>query len=121
MKRVALVTSVAAAALALAALAHGAAAPAFKTHQYRCTDRNQSLYFLIYERDGKLDGGHFYVENMQVGVLTSEQAGTDVIKAGVVGNTANVAFQLRKSGSVMVANYQTSNRTEICKASYKYQ
>ncbi len=106
--------------LAVAAYA-AAARPVTKTHQYRCTDRNQSLYFLIYEQDGKLNGGHFYVENMQVGVLTAEQAGTDVIKAGVVGNTANVAFQLRKSGSVMVANYQTSNRTEICKASYKYQ
>jgi hypothetical protein len=106
---------------ALAVAAYAAARPVMKTHQYRCTDRNQSLYFLIYEQDGKLNGGHFYVDNMQVGVLTAEQAGTDVIKAGVVGNTANVAFQLRKSGSVMVANYQTSNRTEVCKASYKYQ
>ena len=90
-------------------------------HQYRCTDRNQSLYFLIYEKDGKLNGGHMYVENKQVAVLTAEQAGSDVIKAGVSGNTANVAFQLRKSGSVMVANYQTSDRVEVCKASYKYQ
>ncbi len=121
MRRI-LLSAIVLSAVAAAAVAYGVAArPATKTHQYRCTDRNQSLYFLIYERDGKLDGGHFYVENMQVGVLTSEQAGTDVIKAGVVGNTANVAFQLRKSGSVMVANYQTSNRTEVCKASYKYQ
>ena len=28
---------------------------------------------------------------------------------------------LGKGGTVMVANYQTSNRVEVCKASYKYQ
>lgn len=95
--------------------------PDQKAHMYRCTDRNQSLYFIVYEVDGKLDRGLMYVENMQVANMTVEQAGTDVIKAKVIGNAANVAFQLRKSGSVMVANYQTSNRTEVCKASYKFQ
>ena len=98
--------------------------PAQKTHQYRCTDRNQSLYFLVYEVDGKLDRGLMYVENMQVGVLAPENAGTNVIKATVVGNTAtNIAFQFHKSpGSVMVANYGTgASRVEVCKASYKYQ
>ena len=123
MKRVALVASVAAAALLLAALAYGAAAPAMKTHQFRCTDRNTSLYFVVYENNGNLSGGHMYVENMQVGVLAPENAGTGVIKAPVVGNTAtNIAFQLHKSGSVMVANYGNNpNRVEVCKASYKYQ
>ena len=112
-----------AAALLLTAVAAVAAtAPrAVHSHQYRCTDRNQSLYFIVYENNGQLNGGHMYVENMQTGVLNVEQAGTDVIKASVAGNTANVAFQLRKSGSVMVANYTNSNRTEVCKASYKYQ
>jgi len=97
--------------------------PATKTHQYRCTDRNQSLYFVVYETNGALSGGHMYVENMQVGVLKTEQAGTGVIKASVVGNTAtNIAFQLHKSGMVMVANYGPSpSRVEVCKASYKYQ
>jgi len=102
----------------------GASAPAMKTHQFRCTDRNTSLYFVVYENYGSLNGGHMYVENMQVGVLAPENAGTNVIKASVVGNTAtNIAFQLHKSpGSVMVANYGTSpNRVEVCKASYKYQ
>jgi hypothetical protein len=124
MKRVVLYTSVAAAALMLAALAYGAAAPQMKTHQFRCTDRNTSLYFVVYETGGNLNGGHMYVENMQVGVLAPENAGTNVIKASVVGNTAtNIAFQLHKSpGSVMVANYGTSpSRVEVCKASYKYQ
>lgn len=124
MKRAILIASVAAAALAVAVLAHGAAVPQTKTHQFRCTDRNTSLYFLVYERNGNLDGGHMYVENMQVGVLSAENAGTNVIKASVVGNTANnIAFQLHKSpGSVMVANYGNNpKRTEVCKASYKYQ
>ena len=123
MKRVALATSVVAAALALAALAYGAAAPAMKTHQFRCTDKNTSLYFVVYENNGSLSGGHMYVENMQVGVLNVENAGTNVIKASVAGNTAaNIAFQLHKSGSVMVANYGPNpNRVEVCKASYKYQ
>ena len=100
------------------------ASPAMKTHQFRCTDRNQSLYFVVYENNGSLSGGHMYVENMQVGVLEPEQAGTNVIKAKVTGNTAtNIAFQLHKSpGSVMVANYGSNpSRVEVCKASYKYQ
>ena len=124
MKRAILIASVAAAALTLAALAQGAASPQTKTHQFRCTDRNTSRYFLVYERGGNLDGGHMYVENMQVGVLTAENAGTNVIKASVVGNTANnIAFQLHKSpGSVMVANYGNNpKRVEVCKATYKYQ
>lgn len=124
MKRVILIASVAAvAALLVAAIAYGAASPQTKTHQFRCTDRNTSLYFIVYESGGKLNGGHMYVENMQVGVLTAENAGTGVIKASVVGNTAaNIAFQLHKSGSVMVANYGSSpGRVEVCKASYKYQ
>jgi hypothetical protein len=122
MKRVILIASVAA-ALLVAAIAYGAATPQMKTHQFRCTDRNTSLYFIVYESGGKLNGGHMYVENMQVGVLSPENAGTGVIKASVVGNTAaNIAFQLHKSGSVMVANYGSSpSRVEVCKASYKYQ
>lgn len=97
--------------------------PVTKTHVYRCTDRNLSLHFVIYETDGTLNGGHMYVENMQLGVLKAEQAGTGVIKASVVGNTAtNIAFQLHKSGMVMVANDSSNpNRVEVCKASYKYQ
>lgn len=124
MKRVALIAAVAAVALLLAALAYGAAAPQMKTHQFRCTDKNTSLYFVVYERGGNLAGGQMYVENMQVGVLAPENAGTGVIKAPVVGNTAtNIAFQLHKSpGSVMVANYGSDpKRVEVCKASYKYQ
>jgi hypothetical protein len=124
MKRVALIVSVGAAALLLAALAYGAAVPQMKSHQFRCTDQNTSLYFVVYERGGNLSGGHMYVENMQVGVLTPENAGTGVIKAAVAGNTAtNIAFQLHKSpGSVMVANYGANpKRVEVCKASYKYQ
>lgn len=106
---------------AVGAFGYAVAKPATKTHQYRCTDRNQSLYFLVYEVDGKLDRGLMYVENMQVANMTVEQAGTDVIQAKVNGNAANVAFQLRKSGSIMVANFQTKNRVEVCKCSYSYQ
>jgi len=95
--------------------------PVQKTHQYRCTDRNKSLYFLVYEVDGKLDRGLMYVENMQVANMTVEQAGTDVIEAKVNGDAADVAFQLFKSGKILVANYQTNTRTEVCKASYAYK
>src|ERR1044072_5545620 len=120
MKRFALTASVAATALLLAAPGYGAGAPQMKTHQSRCTDKNPSLYFVVYERGGSLTGGHMYVENMQVGVLAPENAGTGVIKAPVVGNTAtNIAFQLHKSGSVMVANYGNNpNRVAVCKPSY---
>ena len=122
MKKFTLAGAAAAAAVALAALAHGAAAPATMSHQYRCTDRNQSLTFIVYENDGKLTGiGHMYVEGMQTAVLNVTQDGADVLKAAVAGNTPSVAYQLRKSGSVMVANYAASSRAEVCKASYKYQ
>ena len=112
------------AALAITASAIGGATPpAMKTHPFRCTDRNQSMYFVVYENNGALSKGHMYVENMQVAVLEPENAGTNVIKAKVVGNTAtNIAFQLHKDGKVMVANYGSSpSRVEVCKASYKYQ
>lgn len=94
---------------------------ATKTHQFRCTDRNQSLYFLVYEVDGTLDRGLMYVENMQVANMTVEWAGTNFIKAKVNGNAANVAFLLGKDGNLMVANYTTSNRVPVCKASYAYK
>src|SRR5712692_7162158 len=81
--------------------------PVTKTHQFRCTDRNQSLYFLVYENDGTLDRGLLYVENMQSGNMTVEWAGTNFIKAKVNGNAANVAFLLGRDGNVMVANYTT--------------
>jgi hypothetical protein len=106
---------------ALGAIGYGVTKPATKTHQYRCTDRNQSLYFLVYEVDGKLDRGLMYVENMQVANMTVEQAGTDVIQAKVNGDSADVAFQLFKSGKIMVANFQTKNRVEVCKSSYAYK
>jgi hypothetical protein len=95
--------------------------PVQMTHQYRCTDRNQSLYFLVYEVDGKLDRGLMYVENMQVANMTVEQAGTDVIKAKVIGDAANVGFQLFKTGKILVANYQTNSRVEVCKCSYAFK
>ena len=95
-------------------------APVTKTHQFRCTDQNKSLYFLVYEIDGTLDRGLFYVENYQSGNMTVEWAGTNFIKAKMNGNAANVAFLLGKDGNVMVANYTTSTRVRVCKATYKY-
>jgi hypothetical protein len=94
--------------------------PVTKTYQFRCTDRNTSLYFLVYEIDGHLDRGLLYVENMQSANMTVEWAGTNFIKAKVNGNAANVAFLLGKDGNVMVANYTTSTRVPVCHASYAY-
>ncbi|MDT5059951.1 MAG: hypothetical protein QOH63_410 [Acidobacteriota bacterium] len=122
MRKKLLLGSILALALGVAGvISYGVTKPVQKTHQYRCTDRNQSLYFLVYEVDGKLDRGLMYVENMQVANMTVEQAGTDVIKAKINGNAANVAFQLRKSGSILVANYQTNTRVEVCKCSYEFK
>lgn len=123
MKRITPAASTVAAALLFAALAYGAAAPQMKTHQFRCTDRNTSLYFLVYETGGQLNGGHMYVENMQVGVLTAEWAGTGVINAKLAGNTANnISFHLHRAlKKVLVVNSSTSKRVEICAADYKYQ
>lgn len=97
------------------------AEPVRKTHQFRCTDRNTSLYFLVYETDGTLELGQFYVENMQSGQMTVEWAGTNFIKAKMNGNPANVAFLLGRDGNVMVANYTTSTRVRVCHASYVYR
>jgi hypothetical protein len=122
MRKKLLLGSILALALGVAGvISYGVTKPVQKTHQYRCMDRNQSLYFLVYEVDGKLDRGLMYVENMQVANMTVEQAGTDVIKAKINGNAANVAFQLRKSGSILVANYQTNTRLEVCKCSYEFK
>lgn len=96
------------------------APPVTKTYQFRCTDRNTSLYFLVHEIDGHLDGGLLYVENMQSANMTVEWAGTNFIKAKVNGDTANVAFLLGKDGNVMIANYTTSTRVPVCHASYAY-
>ena len=95
--------------------------PVTKTHQFRCTDKNQSLYFLVYEVDGTLDRGLLYVENMQAANMAVENAGTNFIKAKVNGNAANVAFLLGKDGNVMIANYTTSTRVPVCHASYAYK
>jgi hypothetical protein len=110
-------------AAALAAFAYGASAPQMKSHQFRCTDRNTSLYFLVYEQGGKLNGGHMYVENMQVGVLTAEWAGTGVINATLAGNTANnISFHLhRAANKVLVVNSATPQRVDVCQVTYKYQ
>ncbi|MDQ3803592.1 MAG: hypothetical protein M3416_07165 [Acidobacteriota bacterium] len=110
-------------AVALAAFAYGAPARQLKSHQFRCTDRNTSLYFLVYEQGGKLNGGHMYVENMQVGVLTAEWAGTGVINATLAGNTAkNISFHLHRAvNKVLVVNSATPERVEVCKVNYKYQ
>jgi hypothetical protein len=120
-KRFLLSLSLAVALIALGMISYAVTKPVTKTHQYRCTDRNQSLYFVVYEVNGQLNNGQMYVENMQVADLTVEQAGSDVIKAKVNGNSANVAFQLFKTGKILVANYQTNNRVEVCKASYAYK
>jgi hypothetical protein len=124
MKRVIVIASVAAvAALLVAAVAYGAASPQTKTYQFRCTDRNTSLYFIVYESGGKLNGGHMYVENMQVGVLSAEWAGTGVINVKLAGNTANnISFHLHRTlKKVLVVNSSTPQRVEVCAADYKYQ
>ena len=48
-----------------------------------------------------------YVENMQVGVLTAENAGTGVINAPVAGNTAaqHLLPPSQVAVRVMVVNY----------------
>jgi hypothetical protein len=101
--------------------AHPSTPTVTKTHQFRCTDRNTSLYFLVYEIDGTLDRGLFYVENYQSGNMTVEWAGTNFIKAKMNGNAANVAFLLGRDGNIMVANYTTSTRVAVCHASYIYR
>ncbi|HEY0323080.1 MAG TPA: hypothetical protein VGC66_19140 [Pyrinomonadaceae bacterium] len=111
-------------AVAVVLIGHAVTArslPVTKTHQFTCTDRNQSLYFLVHEIDGNLSDGLLYVEKMQVANMTVEWAGTNFIKAKVNGNAANVAFLLGKDGNVMVANYATSNRVAVCTASYAYK
>jgi hypothetical protein len=118
--RLTLIATIAFAAHLTTAGTGAARPPATKTHQFRCTDQNTSLYFLVYEVDGTLDRGLFYVENYQSGNMTVEWAGTNFIKAKMNGNAANVAFLLGKDGNVMIANYTTSTRVKVCKATYKY-
>ena len=128
MRRNILLISVMATAMvffAAATVDHAKTEPVTKTYQVRCTNANQSLYFVIYEQNGQLNGGHLYVENMQVATLTATNAGTGVIRAKVNGNTANVGFEIHKPpmNKVLVANYTpgSEKRVEVCQCSYKYQ
>ncbi|HEX8844434.1 MAG TPA: hypothetical protein VF791_07310 [Pyrinomonadaceae bacterium] len=129
MKRVFSAKSIIAAVLALVVLSAislaGAASttprPVTKTYQFRCTDRNQSLYIVIYEQDGKISNGHMYLENMQVANLTAAPYGsTGNIEAKVVGNTADVRLQLFED-RILVANYITKKREVVCQSTRKYQ
>lgn len=116
------------AAVVLAAIAVGASksetakpAPVLKTYQFRCTDRNPSLTIIIYEQDGKIGNGHMYLENTQVANLTAAPYGsTGNIEAKVVGNTADVRLQLFED-KIMVANYGTKSRQQVCQSTRKYQ
>jgi len=111
-------------ALGVISSAHGVPASQpqpTKTHQYRCTDRNQSLYIVIYENNGQLNGGNMYLENIQVANLTAAPYGNaGNIEAKVVGNAANVTLQLFND-RILVANYTASSRAEVCKSTHKYQ
>ena len=95
--------------------------PALKTYQFRCTDRNPSLHIVIYERDGKIDGGNMYFENVQVASLTAAPYGTTGnIEAKVVGNTADVSLQLFED-KLVVVNYTMKKREVVCQGTRKYQ
>ncbi|MBA2732101.1 MAG: hypothetical protein H0U54_04325 [Acidobacteria bacterium] len=127
MKRSILVLTIIVGLLAMAAISVSGGAkaspPVTKHYKVRCTDNNQSLYFVIRETDGTLNGGFMYVENMQVATVTAAYAGTGVIRAKVNGNTVAIGFELHKTGAILVASYVPGNvkRVKICTADYKYE
>ncbi len=90
-----------------------------KTHQYRCQDRNQSLYFVIYEVDGKIDRGHMYFENIQVANLEAYRMNSITNRAKVKGNSADVELGFNKSRKlVFVANKKTGTTEDRCTCTY---
>ena len=127
MKRSILVLTIIVSLLAIATVGASGDAKAnpatTKHYKVRCTDNNQSLYFVIRETDGNLNGGFMYVENMQVATVTATNAGTGVIRVKVNGNTVNIGFEIHKSGAILVASYVPGNvkRMKICTADYKYE
>ncbi len=93
-----------------------------KTHQYRCENQNKSLYFVIYETDGEITGGHMYFENIQVAVLEPYRMNDITIRAKVAGNTADVELGFNKSRKlVFVHNRKTGTSKDICQCSYNYR
>jgi hypothetical protein len=123
MRKIVLCATLVAAAALAAVASYSAPAGQAKSHRFRCTDRNPSLLFVIYEQSGELDSGRLLVEEMSVGVLEGEWASADIIKAGLRGNTPNgVAFHLdRAARKVFVVTPSTPpERAEVCKAEYEY-
>jgi len=88
------------------------------THQYQCTSNNESLYFIMYERDGHISGGQMYIENMQVADLTLDSIlseGNFVVK--VDGNKANIQINLTPE-RILIIHPQSQTIKQICKCSY---
>jgi hypothetical protein len=112
------------AALAVTGIVYAQSSTAVQRNAYevRCIDRNKSLFMIIYEKGDKLDGGYLYIENIKVGTLIATNAGTDVIRAKIYGNTSNTGFEIQKSGVLFTVDYTpgSAKRVEVCKASYKY-
>lgn len=123
MRKIVLCATLVAAASLAAVASYSAPAGQAKSHRFRCTDRNPSLLFVLYEHAGELESGRLLVEEMSVGVLNGEWEGADVIKARLEGNTPNgVAFHLdRAARKVLVVTPSTPpQRAEVCKAEYQY-
>ena len=88
------------------------------THQYQCTSNNESLYFIMYERDGHISGGHMYIENIQVAGLTLDSIrseGNLIVR--VDGNKANVQINLSPD-RILIIHTPSQTATQICKCSY---
>lgn len=89
------------------------------TYQYQCASNNESLYFIMYERDGDIYGGHMYIEKMQVADLTLDailSEGNLVVR--VKGNAADVKINLSPD-RILINHSPTQTTSQVCKCSYR--
>ncbi len=92
------------------------ALPASAAGVFSCTDRNQSLHFVFYG-DGN-QGGHMYMNNLQVAVLDTYRVNSISVRATVAGNTASTEFVFNSDRQMVYVELGDTS-TELCAASVR--
>ncbi len=88
------------------------------SYQYRCTDENKSLYFVMYEQNSQIYAGSMYIENTQIARLTLDSILSEGnLVVSVNGNAADVQIKLLQD-RIIITNARVHSAEQICKCSY---
>ena len=83
---------------------------------FSCTGQNSSLHFVFYG-DGN-QGGHMYINGLQVAVLDTYRVNDISVRATVVGNTAPTEFVLNSDRQKVYVEL-TGTSEVVCDASVR--